>query len=38
MLSNNEMTDIQPKNILLGVLDDSAFARFERDELKDPMP
>lgn len=38
MLSDTEMTDIQPKNILLGVLDDSAFARFERDELQDPMP
>jgi len=38
MVSNTEMADIQPKNILLGVLDDSAFARFERDELKDPMP
>lgn len=38
MLSNNEVTDIQPKNILLGVLDDSAFARFERDELDNPVP
>lgn len=30
--------DIQPKNILLGVLDDSAFIRFERDERESPMP
>lgn len=30
--------DIQPKNILLGVLDDSAFARFEKDEREYPMP
>jgi serine/threonine-protein kinase SRPK3 len=38
MLSNDKITDIQPKNILLGVLDESAFARFESDELRDPMP
>jgi hypothetical protein len=25
-------------NILMGVLDDSTFARFEREELQDPMP
>lgn len=31
-------TDLQPKNILLGVLDNSCFARFERDELDHPMP
>ncbi|KAF2211073.1 hypothetical protein CERZMDRAFT_112879 [Cercospora zeae-maydis SCOH1-5] len=31
-------TDIQPKNILLGTLDDSAFARFERDEREKPLP
>jgi serine/threonine-protein kinase SRPK3 len=38
MPSDTEIIDIQPKNILLGVLDNSAFARFERDELQDPMP
>lgn len=32
------MLDIQPKNILLGALDSSAFARFERDEQEHPMP
>ncbi|PIA97368.1 SRSF protein kinase 2 [Cercospora beticola] len=31
-------TDIQPKNILLGVLDNSAFERFERDEKEAPFP
>ncbi|KAM3421860.1 hypothetical protein BST61_g2237 [Cercospora zeina] len=31
-------TDIQPKNILLGTLDDSAFTRFERDEREKPLP
>lgn len=38
MLSDTRNIDIQPRNILLGVLDDSAFARFERDELQEPMP
>ena len=33
-----ELTDIQPKNILLGVLDNSCFDRFERDEFDYPMP
>jgi serine/threonine protein kinase len=33
-----ELTDVQPKNILLGVLDDACFARYERDELNYPMP
>ncbi|KAK1074740.1 hypothetical protein LTR74_000984 [Friedmanniomyces endolithicus] len=31
-------TDIQPKNILLGVLDTSAFTRYEEDEREYPMP
>ncbi|KAK5107107.1 hypothetical protein LTR62_001855 [Meristemomyces frigidus] len=31
-------TDIQPKNILLGVADTSAFRRFEKDEREQPMP
>nr|POE62422.1 serine/threonine-protein kinase srpk [Quercus suber] len=31
-------TDIQPKNILLGILDNSAFARFEQYEREQPMP
>jgi serine/threonine-protein kinase SRPK3 len=35
---NIELTDIQPLNILMGVPDDSAFARFEREELQDPLP
>lgn len=30
--------DIQPKNILLGVLNGSAFERFERDEEEAPFP
>ncbi|KAK0823631.1 hypothetical protein LTR73_008324 [Friedmanniomyces endolithicus] len=33
-----ERADIQPKNILLGVLDTSAFARYEEDEREYPMP
>ncbi|KAK0878896.1 hypothetical protein LTR87_007346 [Friedmanniomyces endolithicus] len=33
-----ERADIQPKNILLGVLDTSAFTRYEEDEHKYPMP
>lgn len=37
-ISNVEVIDIQPMNILMGVLDDSPFARFEREELQDPMP
>ncbi|KAK1809531.1 hypothetical protein LTR12_016093 [Friedmanniomyces endolithicus] len=32
------MTDVQPRNILLGVLDNAAFARFERDERELPIP
>lgn len=34
MLIDTTMTDMQPKNVLLGVLDDSAFAKLERDELQ----
>ena len=30
--------DIQPKKILLGILDDSCFQRFERDEIDYPIP
>ena len=32
------MAGIQPKDILLGILDDSAFARFEKDERECPLP
>lgn len=32
------MLDIQPKNILLGILDSSVFTRFENDERSDPFP
>lgn len=32
------LADIQPKNILLGILDNSAFARFERDEKDASFP
>lgn len=33
-----EVPDIQPRNIQFGILDTSAFARFERDELEFPLP
>jgi len=32
------MADVQPRNILLGVLDNAAFIRFERDERELPIP
>lgn len=32
------MLDVQPYNILLGVLDNTAFERFESDERDYPMP
>lgn len=37
-LIDSFVLDIQPKNILLGILDGSAFARFERDEGEHPLP
>lgn len=37
-ISDIETTDIQPLNILRGVLDDSAFTRFEQAELQNPLP
>ena len=30
--------DIQPKNILLGVLDDAAFVQFEHEATHNPLP
>ncbi|PSK53401.1 hypothetical protein B9Z65_8956 [Elsinoe australis] len=37
-LSDVEIADIQPRNILLGILDNSAFERFEREAREQPMP
>ena len=37
-ISNIKVTDIQPLNILMSVLNDSASARVERAELEDPLP
>ena len=30
--------DIQPKNVMLGTLDNAAFERFEQDEREHPLP
>ena len=36
--ADGRMTDIQPKNILLGVLENAAFKRIQREEREAPLP
>ena len=37
-LSSDSFPDLQPSNLLLGVLDQTVFAKYEQQQIRDPVP